>query len=43
MLFEAFMVFYLLECLALIAVAFWYYHEPKKQEKKIYNPWGFWN
>ena len=43
MLFEAFMVFYLLECLVLITVGFWFYCEPKKQEKKIYNPWGFWD
>lgn len=43
MLFEAFMVFYLLECLVLITVAFWFYYEPKKQKKKIYNPWGFWS
>jgi hypothetical protein len=27
----------------LVAVAFWYHYEPKKQVKKIYNPWGFWN
>ncbi len=44
MLFEAFMVFYLLECLVLVAVALWYYHEPIKQQKKIWNPWGeIWN
>ncbi len=42
MLFEAFMVFYLLECHVLIGVAFWYYREPKKQEKKIWDPWGIW-
>jgi hypothetical protein len=42
MLFEAFMVFYLLECLVLVAVAFWYYYEPKKQEQKIWDPWGVW-
>lgn len=40
MLFEAFMVFYLLEVLLLVSVAVWYYKQPKKQEKKIYNPWG---
>jgi hypothetical protein len=44
MLFEAFMVFYLLECLVLVAVALWYYREPSKQQKKIWNPWGeIWN
>ena len=42
MLFEAFMVFYLLECLVLTSVAVWYYHEPKKQKKKIWDPWGIW-
>ena len=29
--FEAFMVFYLLEILVLISVAIWYYKEPKKE------------
>jgi hypothetical protein len=42
MLFEAFMVFYLIECLVLISVAVWYFYEPKKIAKKIYDPWGFW-
>jgi hypothetical protein len=42
MLFEAFLVFYLLECLVLVSVAAWYFYEPKKQEKKVYDPWGFW-
>lgn len=40
--FEAFLVFYLLEILVLISVAVWYYYEPKKEKQKIYNPWGFW-
>lgn len=40
MLFEAFMVFYLLEVLVLISVAVWYFYEPKQQKKKIWNPWG---
>jgi hypothetical protein len=44
MMFEAFMVFYLLECLVLISVAVWYYHVPKTTPKKIWNPWGeVWN
>ena len=45
MMFEAFMVFYLLECLVLVSVAIWYYKEPKiKSKKKIWNPWGeVWN
>ena len=44
MMFEAFMVFYLLECLVLISVAVWYYREPKIKSKKIWNPWGeVWN
>jgi len=42
MLLEAFLVFYLLEILVLVSVAAWYLYEPKKPEKKIYNPWGFW-
>lgn len=42
MLFEAFLVFYLLECMVLISVAVWYFHQPKKIEKKIHDPWGFW-
>lgn len=29
LLFEAFVVFYLLELLVLFSVAVWYYHEPK--------------
>ena len=44
MMFEAFMVFYLLECLVLLSVAVWYYREPKIKSKKIWNPWGeVWN
>jgi hypothetical protein len=44
MMFEAFMVFYLLECLVLVSVTVWYYHEPKHKPKKIWNPWGeVWN
>jgi hypothetical protein len=42
LLFESFLVFYLLECLILVSVAVWYYHEPKIKVKKIYDPWGFW-
>jgi len=42
MLFEAFMVFYLLEVLVLVSVAVWYFYQPKKQEKKIWDPWGIW-
>lgn len=33
MLFEAFMVFYLLEILLLISVAVWYYKEPKNIDR----------
>ena len=43
MIFESFLVFYLLECLILITAYVLYYKEPKKVEKKMYNPWGFWN
>ena len=42
MLFEAFLVFYLLEILVLITAFFYCYWEPKKIQKKIYDPWGFW-
>lgn len=42
MLFESFLVFYLLEILVLVSVAVWYYYEPKKPIKKIHDPWGFW-
>jgi len=41
MLFESFMIFYLLEILVLISMAIWYYKEPKLIEKKIHDPWGF--
>lgn len=34
-LFESFMVFYLIESLVLISVFIWYYKEPKKQEAKV--------
>ena len=43
MIFESFLVFYLLECLILITAYVLYYKEQKKVEKKMYNPWGFWN
>lgn len=42
MLFEAFLVFWLLEVLVLVSVAVWYFYEPKQQEKKIWDPWGIW-
>jgi len=41
-LFESFMVFYFIEVFVLISVFIWYYKEPKKQEKKIHDPWGIW-
>lgn len=50
-LFEAFVVFYALECLVLISTAVWYYsgtnHDsfsvPQQEEKKILqDPWGDW-
>lgn len=43
LLFESFMVFYLIEMVVLALVLNWYYREPKKQEKKVWDPWGFWN
>ena len=42
LLFESFLVFYMLECLVLVSVAIWYYHEPKVKPKKIWDPWGVW-
>ena len=42
LLFESFMVFYLIELVVLSLVIFWYYKEPKKQEHKVWDPWGFW-
>jgi len=42
MLFEAFLIFYLIECLVLVSVAVWYYREPKQIEKKVWDPWGIW-
>jgi len=41
-LFEAYMVFYTIECLVLISVAVWYCREPKVKTKKIWDPWGIW-
>ena len=26
----------------LASVAVWYYHEPAKKEKNIWDPWGIW-
>ena len=34
-LFEAFLVFYLIEVFVLVSTFIWYYKEPKKQEVKI--------
>jgi len=42
MLFEAFLVFYLLEILVIACAVIYHYHEPKQQQRKIYDPWGFW-
>jgi len=42
LLFESFMVFYLIECAVLISVAYWYYKEPQVVKKKIWDPWGVW-
>jgi hypothetical protein len=38
LLFESFMVFYLLEVLCLIAVAVWYYKEPKQEIRTVEQP-----
>lgn len=40
LLFEAYMIFYTIECAVLIAVAAWYLHEPRQASKKIWDPWG---
>ncbi len=42
MIFESFLIFYLIEVLVLVSVAVWYYKEPKQKQKKIYDPWGIW-
>jgi hypothetical protein len=42
MLFEAFLVFWMLEFLVILAVIAYWYHEPKPLKKKIYDPWNFW-
>ena len=34
-LFEAFLVFYLIEVFVLVSTFIWYYKEPKKQEAKV--------
>ena len=41
-LFEAFMIFYLIEIFVITVILFWYYKEPKKTKKKIHDPWGIW-
>jgi hypothetical protein len=38
LLFESFMIFYLLEVLVLVSVGVWYYKEEKQQELKIPLP-----
>jgi hypothetical protein len=43
MLFESFLVFVMLECLVLITAYILYFKQPIQSEKKIYNPWGFWD
>jgi len=44
LLFESFMVFYMLEILVLTLAYCLYFKKPKNVvEKKIYNPWGFWD
>jgi len=42
LIFESFLIFYMLEILVLASVAVWYYYEPKQPEKKIWDPWGIW-
>lgn len=41
-LFEAYMVFYTIECAVLVSVAMWYLREPKQETKKVWDPWGIW-
>lgn len=38
LLFESFMIFYLLEVLVLVSVGVWYYKEEKQKELKIPQP-----
>lgn len=40
LLFESFLVFYLLEILLLIYFILYFYYNPKQQEKKIWDPLG---
>ena len=40
LLFESFMVFYLIEILMLIYFIIYFYYKPEKQEKKIWDPLG---
>lgn len=42
MLFEAFMVFYLLELVVLVIAYFLFFKEGIKEQKKIWDPWGIW-
>lgn len=39
-LFESFMVFYLIEILFLIYIILYFYYEPKQPNKKIWDPLG---
>lgn len=40
--FEAFLIFWLIEILVLFLFFIFFVYEPKKETKKIYDPWGFW-
>ncbi len=43
LIFESFLIFYMLEILVLALAYCLYFKKPKVLEKKIYNPWGFWD
>jgi hypothetical protein len=40
--FEAFLVFYMIECMVLVAWYMLYVHVRPVPQKKIWDPWGIW-
>ena len=42
MLFEAFLVFWLLELFVILGAIAYFYYEPKQVQKKVWDPWGIW-
>lgn len=41
--FEAFLVFYMLECMVLAAWYMLFVRVHPSVQKKVYDPWGFWS